>query len=543
MSGRANHFAAGPLSFRLDPETGFVRDVRFHGHEVLRGIYPAVRDEQWGTITPRVTLRVIEMQPAQVHLRLDGSVGRGEVDFAWTAEIVAEARGTLRYEWEGQARRGFRTNRTGLCVLHPAEAADAACVIEHTDGRRVAGWFPGSISPHQPFTQIRAITHLIAGAAEVETRMEGEVFEMEDQRNWTDASFKTYCRPLSWPRPYELSPGESVKHVVMVSVRGNPPKAAARESTLQLGAATTARLPALGFTITEPLPAPAHERLRALRPAHLRVEATPSDLAANLSWATRACDTFGCELLVALRGAAAPASRDLFPTRCSIHVFDEAGNTVAPAVVEAWRNEGFESLGTGSTHHFTELNRFRPPAHGAHTEVTFGINAQVHAFDDTSLLETLTQHRVVAGHARRLSGDRRLSVAPLTLGPRDHAADPRLHGEFGALWLLGSLLQLATAGIDRVTFARTHGAGGVLNEHSAAPVEALLRTLAQAERVEVFPATAPTLHPFAAVLLTRAGQRELLVPHVGDMPLELHTPWTRPLPLPPRTLSRFPLSP
>ena len=32
----------------------------------------------------------------------------------------------------------------------------------------------------------------------------GETFEMEDQRNWTDASFKTYCTPLSLPYPIKI---------------------------------------------------------------------------------------------------------------------------------------------------------------------------------------------------------------------------------------------------------------------------------------------------------------------------------------------------
>ena len=32
-------------------------------------------------------------------------------------------------------------------------------------------------------------------------------FEMEDQRLWTDASFKSYTPPLSAPHPYPLSPG------------------------------------------------------------------------------------------------------------------------------------------------------------------------------------------------------------------------------------------------------------------------------------------------------------------------------------------------
>ena len=39
--------------------------------------------------------------------------------------------------------------------------------------------------------------------------MEGDTFEMEDQRNWTDASYKTYVRPLALPWPYTLAGGAS----------------------------------------------------------------------------------------------------------------------------------------------------------------------------------------------------------------------------------------------------------------------------------------------------------------------------------------------
>jgi D-apionolactonase len=41
----------------------------------------------------------------------------------------------------------------------------------------------------------------------VTCRMEGDRFEMEE-RNWTDASFKTYCRPLALPWPFMLAAGE-----------------------------------------------------------------------------------------------------------------------------------------------------------------------------------------------------------------------------------------------------------------------------------------------------------------------------------------------
>ena len=50
--------------------------------------------------------------------------------------------------------------------------------------------------------------------------MEGDAFEMEDQRNWADASFKTYVRPLSKPRPYVIAKGAADRQRITVSVEG-----------------------------------------------------------------------------------------------------------------------------------------------------------------------------------------------------------------------------------------------------------------------------------------------------------------------------------
>ena len=112
----------------------------------------------------------------------------------------------------------FETNRCGFVVLHPAAAAGAAATIEHVDGSREATAFPELIDPWRPFVAIREITHR-AGGLDVTCRLEGEEFEMEDQRNWSDASFKTYGRPLELPWPFVLPAGEPVAQSVTVSVR------------------------------------------------------------------------------------------------------------------------------------------------------------------------------------------------------------------------------------------------------------------------------------------------------------------------------------
>ena len=44
--------------------------------------------------------------------------------------------------------------------------------------------------------------------------MSGATFEMEDQRQWLDASFKTYCNRLSDPHPYLVSAGQTVEQSI-----------------------------------------------------------------------------------------------------------------------------------------------------------------------------------------------------------------------------------------------------------------------------------------------------------------------------------------
>jgi sensor histidine kinase YesM len=67
------------------------------------------------------------------------------------------------------------------------ECAGKPCRVERIDGTIIESFFPFYISAHQPFKEMRAVSHRVTEDLEAEVRFEGEVFEMEDQRNWTDA--------------------------------------------------------------------------------------------------------------------------------------------------------------------------------------------------------------------------------------------------------------------------------------------------------------------------------------------------------------------
>ncbi len=200
---------------------GGLRGVRLGGREVLRRVYVAVRDRDWGTIGATLSDVTIERGADTFRVVFLAEHREGAIDFAWRGGIVGEADGTITFTTAGEARSTFLRNRIGFCVLHPPrECAGARCVVEHDDGGRTEGTFPTLIAPAQPFVELRAIAHEVAPGVWAEVRFTGDIFEMEDQRNWTDDSYKTYCTPLRLPFPAEVVAGTRVAQAVTLRLRG-----------------------------------------------------------------------------------------------------------------------------------------------------------------------------------------------------------------------------------------------------------------------------------------------------------------------------------
>src|ERR1035437_7505719 len=119
---------AGPLSMLFEPELAFLRYIRLGNREILRGIYSAVRDGVWGTITPEISNICLEAEQDHFKLTFDVNCRRKEIDFFWQGTITGDSQGMVVYSMNGMARSGFKSNRIGFCVLHPIqECAGRAC--------------------------------------------------------------------------------------------------------------------------------------------------------------------------------------------------------------------------------------------------------------------------------------------------------------------------------------------------------------------------------------------------------------------------------
>lgn len=187
-------------------------------------IYFAVRDRNWNTIPGTIQAEKIFRAEDSFTIRYAFHVAAGEIQMHWEVAIEGLPDGTISYAVLGMALSTFPKNRLGICVLHPVEGvAGQPCRITHPTGEHIEAHFPEYISPHQPFKSICSMQWTSVRKESFRLDFEGEMFETEDQRNWTDASFKTYGTPLELPFPVEIRSGTQVEQKVIFRVEGLVP--------------------------------------------------------------------------------------------------------------------------------------------------------------------------------------------------------------------------------------------------------------------------------------------------------------------------------
>ncbi len=475
--------------------TGFLRHVKSSGVEVVRAIYGTVRDKDWDTVEPRLEIERVEQGHDSFALHFTAHHEENPISFSWKGTIEGKS-GILEFTFDGRAKSSFLRNRIGICVLHPiVECAGKPCRVRHSDGAWKEQSFPRFISPHQPLKDIRALAWSPSDRVQANIELEGEVFEMEDQRNWTDASFKTYSTPLELPFPVEVSSGEQIRQRFVLSlVVEHGAISASEEAAAKIiisAGSTTKPVPKIGLSVAAsavPHSSLDRARLARLRLNHLRVDLRFSDV----NWKTLLQRAQEDAVAINSRLQCAlfltdSAEQNLLDFREAIRpeivdiclIFHESEKSTASRwldFAERHLGENGFRLATGTNAYFAELNRQRPPRR-AHA--CYSINPQVHTFDDLSLLETLeAQPSTVESAAQLCEG--KLILSPITLRPRFNpnatdptkqrelpstvTADPRQQTPFCAAWTVGSLAQLMPLDrIESLTFYETTGPRGIMD--------------------------------------------------------------------------------
>lgn len=508
--GKRRELRAGPISAVFD--SGALRYIRYHGEEVLRGIAYIVRDKNWGTYAPAIENLKVRQNKDGFTIGYEATCKDEDQAIRYSAKINSRSDGSLRFSAEGTPLSDFLTNRTGFVVLHPlAGTVGRPVEVVRTDGTKEKRKFPKIISPGQPIFEIRSLKHEPISGVAVTVLMEGNKFEMEDHRNWMDASYKTYVCSLLDPWPYTLVKGKSFSQSVTLTVAGKPPKSRPRRSAAGITvtlAGTKGRIPQIGLGV------PMVEAAAALRAADLIAAVKPHALVCQIDGRERGQEEAAASFRDLSRQTGAPVTLEIIlPAKepadeevaAIASAVNAAGLTPASVVVTQMHDlKSFQPntprpwgptyeemaaaarasfpdavLGGGMLSYFTELNR-KPVPKGVFDFITHTGCPIVHAADDISIMETLETLPWTFASARSMIGKAPYHIGPTSIPCRDNPygatvapnpdngrvclsdIDPRQRGLFAAAWNLGYLSAAATAGIDTLALGSVTGSQGMI---------------------------------------------------------------------------------
>jgi hypothetical protein len=423
--------------------------------------------------------------------------------------------------------------------------------VKTVDDAIVEGIFPRYISPHQPFKAVQSIRHRVGESLEAEVRFSGDVFEMEDQRNWTDSSFKTYSTPLDLPFPVRIEAGTEINQSVVLSLKQTEKPSSLRVApverkriSVRIGDTPLGKLPRIGLESADHSQLYTRKeirRLRVLNLSHLRGELKlyQADWRDTLARARKAAQSLGVDLELALfvsdqaeielQTLAGILDPSISVSTCLVFHKDE--KSTGRRWIELARTQlagvcEWALLGAGSDTYFAELNRQRPPAELLDL-ICYSLNPQVHAFDNLSLAESLEGQAATVESARQFAGGLPIAITPITLRPRRNpnatgkepvigsdrlplAVDPRQMSLFAAVWTAGSIKQLGQSGVHSITYFETTGWRGVMELDKDPP------------NPEAFHSIPGSVYPVYHLLADVGEYRDaLMLPIISSNPLEI----------------------
>jgi hypothetical protein len=506
--GKRRILEAGHISAMLD--NGALRYIKYRGVEVLRGIAYLLRDKNWGTYGPVIEGLKIRQGKDGFTVSYTATAKDKEQGMRYAARIEGKTDGTVLFQVTATPLTDFLTNRSGFVVLHPlVGVVNEPVEIVHTDGKKRKSRFPKFISPGQPVFEIRSLKHTVMPGVTATVLMEGNKFEMEDHRNWMDASYKTYVCSLLDPWPYTLPKGESFTQSITLTIEGKP---AAKKSAKSGGAITVEMGGAKGVMPSIATGVPMSEAQAALEASDLIEAASPAHLICQIDGRQKGQGQAAAAFRELRERTGIPSALEIvLPAKASAEeevraIASElrAADYMPDAIIVTQMHDlksfqpntprppgpSYEEmaaavrgafpdipLGGGMLSFFTELNR-KPVPKGVFDFISHTVCPIVHAADDLSVMETLEAIPSIIASTRNMIGKAPYHLGPSSIPCRDNPygaavapnpgngrvclsdMDPRQRGLFAAAWNVGLVAAMAKGGLDAVALGAVTGPQG-----------------------------------------------------------------------------------
>ena len=568
---------AGPVS--LVRQGARFGPICVHGHEVWHGVEFLLRDAGWGTPETVLDEEKLQIDAEGFVLDLKAHIPCSADDISgdWGPEarlsldmhVRGDAQGQLHFSVQATPSHELRVNRCGWVLMHSLSLAGCAVQVFHVDGRVTSSQFPQEVPAWPPFTNVNGIRHEYAPGCWAQAELTGEDYEVEDQRNNADASFKTYSRSNWMPRPYVLHQHQSWRREVHLRLENVaavlPPRPDLNippNSVIEITKPDVAGRMRLGLAIT---PTATHQSSAELmklltrwRPDFLHLTLwTYSDINA-VAWPQLRCmldaasaqlridlcvhgDWSADDAVAAQQLAQAMAQSDVRPSEVAALPCGEHAVACLRGLFP------WASVGGGTPHFFAQLNRLERS--GGEDFMAFTVCPIVHSADDTTVMRGLQSLPSMLATARRRHPGREWHLGPSGLGARASplgrqpvsdglrrvplaSIDPRSRGLFGAAWLIGHMAGAAQAGVSALTLPSLLSHSHAQNEPCrrwATPTEAMLEVCLSWQGIQSVALSdlenqaCPWIHwPFAAIVGSGPAGRQMLIANLTAQSQTLH---------------------
>jgi hypothetical protein len=468
--------------FTLDIARSAIRNITYQGAQIIDLLYTAIRPWDWSTLDPEEHTENVEISGENCIVTINDRIN-DSLHGKMVLTLQPNGKFTIDYQLTGLA--DFEINRWGVCFcLHTGDwmgstvtaSGNTYSLLKEISPQRVIdgvtqGLFPASNDMHFVAPDKRSLKVISTG----------KVLEAEDQRNWTDNTYKIYSGSLAEPRPFIIEKGAEWEQRVEFEV--TPPAALIPDGS-KIITKEIAALPRIGVQFNgEPLlPSDDLEKaLFILDIDHIRIneESLSAQKIATVSKSGLALEAAllspnsGDGLLQEVEHL---SNRVPAGSRLLIH---REGRGIVQTQ-DLPKNTSLNSYIPGSDAYLVDLHRNE---YNFGDAVSYSMAPTVHSTDPETIFKTLYTQKESIEFAKKFVAPQ-VSVSPITFSTRGNPetghlrenrinfAQPAMAEQIkelsAAAWTLGSVFALASAGAYSGTWHELFGEHGVIyNEGSA----------------------------------------------------------------------------
>ena len=462
--------------FTFDLARAAVRNVRYKNVQIIDLLYTAIRPWDWSTLDPDQHSEDVKVTGDICIITIKDSFA-GALNAQTEITISKDNKFTVAYELRGLAE--YSVNRWGICFC--LNSADWMGSTVKSQGNEYQ--LPAAISPQRVVDGVTqglfpAANEMLFAATDqrsIKVVSTGKVLEAEDQRNWTDNTYKIYSGSLSEPRPFVTSAGSLWQQSVTFEI--SPPNKQVPDGS-KIIVNEIDSLPSIGlqFNTDSLLPLDAlNNALFLLDIDHIRIN--------EESLTAQKINTVSTNGLIVEAALLSSHSGD------KLHRDIEHLNKQIPAgsriliqcegreIVEIGdlpKNQSLSSFIPGTDAYLVDLHRNK---YQFGESISYSMVPTVHSSDIETIFKTLYTQRESIQFTQEFLAQQVL-ISPITFSTRGnpetgHARDQRINFANpemalrirtieGAAWTLGSIFALASAGAYSGTWHELFGEFGII---------------------------------------------------------------------------------